>query len=74
MQDQNNTNTANEEFARDVKYGLEQKRKILHPKYFYDKTGSELFESICIQPEYYLTRTEYKIILKNKWLVTKIYS
>ncbi|HLN35279.1 MAG TPA: L-histidine N(alpha)-methyltransferase [Nitrososphaeraceae archaeon] len=65
MSDQNNSNTLIDEFARDVKYGLGRKRKRLDPKYFYDKTGSELFESICTQPEYYLTRTEYKIILKN---------
>ncbi|MFN2332568.1 MAG: L-histidine N(alpha)-methyltransferase, partial [Halomonas sp.] len=29
---------------------------------FYDERGSELFESICCQPEYYLTRTEEGIL------------
>jgi L-histidine N-alpha-methyltransferase len=33
-------------------------------KYFYDETGTELFEEITKLDEYYLTRTE-KSILKN---------
>jgi dimethylhistidine N-methyltransferase len=53
------------EFARDVKFGLESERKFINPKYFYDRRGSELFELICIQPEYYVTRTEFRIIIKN---------
>jgi L-histidine N-alpha-methyltransferase len=52
----------NQEFAEDVKYGLSAKSKYLKPKYFYDHTGSELFEEICRQPEYYLTRTEASIL------------
>ena len=32
--------------------------KKLSPKYFYDATGSELFEQITVLPEYYPTRTE----------------
>lgn len=54
-----------DEFARDIKFGLEREGKFINPKYFYDKRGSELFELICLQPEYYVTRTEYKIIIKN---------
>jgi dimethylhistidine N-methyltransferase len=42
--------------------GLSSKSKYLKPKYFYDYTGSELFEEICRQPEYYLTRTEACIL------------
>ena len=34
----------------------------LSPKFFYDRRGSELFEQICLQPEYYLTRTEETIL------------
>ena len=52
----------NQEFAEDVKLGLSAKPKFLKPKYFYDNTGSELFEDICRQPEYYLTRTEASIL------------
>jgi dimethylhistidine N-methyltransferase len=50
------------EFARDVKLGLSTKSKYLKPKYFYDNIGSELFEEICRQPEYYLTKTEAAIL------------
>jgi len=32
------------------------------PKFFYDRRGSELFEQICRQPEYYITRTEEQIL------------
>jgi dimethylhistidine N-methyltransferase len=47
-----------ENFRDDVLNGLAQPRKALAPKYFYDARGSELFEAICEQPEYYPTRTE----------------
>lgn len=36
--------------------------KRISPKFFYDRRGSELFEQICLQPEYYLTRTEEHIL------------
>jgi dimethylhistidine N-methyltransferase len=52
----------NQEFAEDVKLGLSAKSKYLKPKYFYDHTGSELFEEISRQPEYYLTRKEASIL------------
>jgi dimethylhistidine N-methyltransferase len=51
-----------QEFAQDVFLGLDAKPKYLKPKYFYDYTGSQLFEEICYQPEYYLTRTEAAIL------------
>jgi dimethylhistidine N-methyltransferase len=38
--------------------GLSRPQKALPPKYFYDDTGSRLFERICRLPEYYLTRAE----------------
>ncbi len=47
-----------EAFAQDVVVGLGSTPKSLKPKYFYDATGSEFFEEITRQPEYYLTRTE----------------
>jgi len=49
-------------FSYDIINGLKQKQKILHPKYFYDNTGSKLFEQICRLDEYYLTRTETEIL------------
>ena len=45
-------------FREDVASGLSAARKSLPPRYFYDQYGSELFEQICQQPEYYVTRTE----------------
>lgn len=56
------------EFARDVAYGLARKNKFIHPKHFYDETGSKIFDKICELPEYYLTRTEVEILrsLKKK--------
>src|SRR5579862_1264429 len=36
--------------------------KALPPKLFYDERGSALFEQICEQPEYYLTRAELEIL------------
>lgn len=44
--------------AEDVRNGLSERPRELHPKYFYDQHGSELFDQICDTPEYYLTRTE----------------
>jgi dimethylhistidine N-methyltransferase len=55
-------NQATETFAADVVAGLSADPKQLLPKYFYDETGSQLFEEITQLPEYYLTRTELKIL------------
>ncbi|MGC1547153.1 MAG: L-histidine N(alpha)-methyltransferase, partial [Rhodanobacter sp.] len=50
------------DFRKDVLAGLSAKTKALSPKYFYDASGSELFEAICITPEYYPTRTETALL------------
>ncbi len=42
--------------------GLQDARKELPSKYFYDDVGSQLFEQICELDEYYLTRTELSIM------------
>lgn len=44
--------------------GFSVSPKWLPPKFFYDRRGSELFEAICRQPEYYLTRTEEQILVR----------
>jgi dimethylhistidine N-methyltransferase len=41
--------------------GLTQSPKRLHPKFFYDETGSRIFEAICAQPEYYVPDVEQEI-------------
>jgi L-histidine N-alpha-methyltransferase len=48
--------------ADDVLDGLTRPFKELPPKHFYDTRGSELFELITEQPEYYPTRTELSIL------------
>ncbi len=48
--------------AEDVRRGLATKPKRFLPKYFYDELGSQLFEAICLLPEYYLTRAENDIL------------
>jgi dimethylhistidine N-methyltransferase len=52
-------------FADDVRKGLNSAPKTLLPKYFYDELGSRLFEAICFLPEYYVTRDESEIIRGN---------
>ena len=47
---------------QDVQQGLLNQPRSLPPKYFYDETGSRLFDSICDTPEYYPTRTEAKLL------------
>ena len=48
-----------------VAEGLSKRQKSLPCRFFYDEVGSELFEQICKLPEYYLTRTERKILELN---------
>jgi L-histidine N-alpha-methyltransferase len=48
--------------AADVRAGLTKPFKELSPRYFYDETGSELFEQITELPEYYPTRCERAIL------------
>ena len=53
------------DFYREVIAGFSQHPRSIPPKYFYDEEGSRLFESICKQPEYYLTRTEIVLLEKH---------
>jgi L-histidine N-alpha-methyltransferase len=50
--------------AEDVRRGLTTQPKRFLPKYFYDQLGSQLFEAICLLPEYYLTRAENEILAR----------
>jgi dimethylhistidine N-methyltransferase len=49
-------------FYCDVVAGLRKRPKSIPCKYFYDDRGSQLFETICRTPEYYLTRTEIEVL------------
>ncbi|WP_316505674.1 L-histidine N(alpha)-methyltransferase [Nitrosopumilus sp.] len=51
-------------FEEEVSSSLNTPLKSIHPKFFYDKKGSDLFEKICFLPEYYPTRTEISILKK----------
>jgi len=51
----------NDEIAALVE-GLSQEQKTISPKYFYDETGSQLFDRITELPEYYLTDAELDIM------------
>jgi dimethylhistidine N-methyltransferase len=54
------------QFAKDVLRGLSAKKKKLSSQYFYDETGSRIFEEIMKLPEYYLTNCEWDIFRKYK--------
>lgn len=51
-----------DDFGPIVAAGLTAAHKHLPCRFFYDARGSELFEEICELPEYYLTRTESRIL------------
>src|SRR5690606_19026995 len=54
-----------ESLASVVRRGLTHDPKFLLSQYIYDAIGSELFEQICEQPEYYPTRTEDLILRES---------
>lgn len=53
---------ASDDFRADVLAGLAAPRKWIPSKFFYDETGSHLFERICMLDEYYPTRTENALL------------
>ena len=59
------------DFHRDVMEGLARPQKSLSPKYFYDEQGSNLFEDITAQKEYYPTRTELALLDQNLPAIVK---
>lgn len=50
------------DFHQEVLAGLSGEAKQLPCKFFYDQAGSRLFDQICNLDEYYLTRTEIRIL------------
>tara|TARA_B100000676_G_scaffold251596_1_gene256664 strand:+ start:3939 stop:4907 length:969 start_codon:yes stop_codon:yes gene_type:complete len=46
----------------EVSQSLRSPTPTLHPKFFYDETGSALFDQITRTPEYYPTRTEATLL------------
>ena len=55
-------NKSQKTFAQELSHSIRQKQKSINPKFFYNEKGSELFEKICVLPEYYLTRTEISLL------------
>jgi dimethylhistidine N-methyltransferase len=54
------------EFAADVREGLTKPgQRELPSKYLYDEVGSELFEAICLLPEYGVTRADSRLLQKH---------
>ncbi len=54
--------TPDTEEVRSIIEGLSLPEKMISPKYFYDETGSRLFDEITKLPEYYPTQTELGIM------------
>jgi uncharacterized SAM-dependent methyltransferase len=51
------------EFAAEVRAGLTKSgQRELPSKYLYDEVGSALFETICVLPEYGLTRADARLL------------
>ncbi len=65
-QDLQEAGSARLRFALDVLQGLSQPRKRLSSKHFYDERGSALFRRIMDLPEYYLTRSEHRILSRRR--------
>ncbi|NQY65385.1 MAG: L-histidine N(alpha)-methyltransferase [Alteromonadaceae bacterium] len=59
-------NSHKEQLAIDVLTGLCAMPKNLPAKYFYDDTGSEVFQQITKHEDYYLTSTEFQILNRIK--------
>lgn len=51
--------------VEDTRRGLQDDPKWLSSLYFYDERGSQIFEAICLTPEYYPTRTENAILERH---------
>jgi len=59
-------------FEADILAGLSATPKCVPAKYFYDGAGSQLFERITELPEYYLTRSEMRILHDNAADIAKL--
>jgi L-histidine Nalpha-methyltransferase len=62
------------DFATDTFKGLSSIRKYLLPKYFYDETGTGIFQKIMNMPEYYPTACEHEIFTTHKEYMSDIFN
>jgi len=51
-------------FAEEIRDTLHHSKKSISPKFFYDETGSKIFDEICSLPEYYPYNAETEILEK----------
>ncbi len=63
-----------EEMGREILQGMTRAQKAIPSKYFYDATGSRLFEKICRMPEYYPTNTELAILDKSAGAIMEFFA
>ena len=49
----------------EIRAGFNQPQKTISPKWLYDELGSQLFERICEQPEYYIPATERSMLQEH---------
>lgn len=54
-----------DDFSQAMQEALGHYPRRIAPTWFYDDRGSALFEAICEQPEYYVTRTEMNILTQH---------
>jgi len=52
-------------FAASIVHGMDSDPRRLDPRWLYDGPGSDIYERITEQPEYYPTRTEDRILASN---------
>ncbi|HVL51015.1 MAG TPA: L-histidine N(alpha)-methyltransferase [Actinomycetota bacterium] len=60
------------ELRRDARKGLSAAGKSIPSKWFYDYTGSMLFDEITRLPEYYLTRSERQILQERAAAIVEL--
>ena len=60
------------DFLAEIIDGLSSTPKSIPPKFLYDEAGSRLFDQICDVPEYYLTRTETRILRQNAGEIARV--
>ncbi len=57
-------NSTTATFAEEIRNTLQHSKKSISPKFFYDESGSKLFDEICLLPEYYPYSAETEILDK----------
>jgi len=63
---------ARTQFLKETLIGLSASPKFMHSKYFYDERGDYIFQQIMEMDEYYLTKAEMDILLKQSGHISKV--